>query len=104
MIILSTLLWRSERKKRIWKKKAENTRDSRFAKAELDAIQSQRPDNRARELPGDMAHELTEHGDGNEILELPGDTAHELGGENNEHRRSQKGVRFSKLRVWRNSF
>lgn len=56
-----------------------------FAKAELDADEPQRPDCRVRELPGDMAHELSGERNENEVWELPGDMAHELRGETNEN-------------------
>ena len=82
MILPSIFLWRSRRKDRVSKHKAESTPDDQFAKAELDADESQQPDFRARELPGDMAHELTGNENGDEVWELPGDMAHELTGEN----------------------
>lgn len=78
MILLSILLWRSKRRHRISKKKPASIRDNQFAKAELDAVDTQRPDQRARELSGDMAHELAGGSERNEIWELPENTVQEL--------------------------
>lgn len=79
MILLSILLWRSKRKNRIFKKQA-----NAFAKTELDAEESQRPNRTVRELPGDMAHELGGEENDNEVWELPGDMTYELRGGENE--------------------
>lgn len=86
LILPSILLWRSKRKNRRSRKKATSTPDDRFAKAELDADESQRSDHRTRELPGDLAHELPGNSEeGNETWELPGDMAFELTGGGDAH-------------------
>lgn len=73
------LLWRSKRKIRISKTKSANISDDQFAKAELDAEESQKSDHRPRELPGDMAHELAEDSGCGETWELPeNNIVHEL--------------------------
>lgn len=77
MTLNSILLWRSKRKDRSSKNKVSG--GDQFAKAELDADGSQKPDCRMRELAGDMAHELRGETNDNEVWELPGDLAHELG-------------------------
>lgn len=74
------LLWRSKRKNRISKKKT--SEESQFAKAEMDADESQRPDYRMRELPKDMAHELRGETNDNELWKLAEDTIHEMRIEN----------------------
>lgn len=79
MMIPSFLLWRSKRKNRFSKEKA--SVQDQITKAEMDADESQRPDYRARELSGDMAHELRGEKDANNRWELLGDEAHELRGE-----------------------
>ena len=52
---------------------------SQLAKAELDAEDSQRPDHRVRELPGDMAHELSGR-ENDEVWESSSDMVHEVRG------------------------
>lgn len=78
--------WRRKRRNRISKEHA-SARNHQFAKTELDANESQRPDGRVRELSGDMAaHELGgEKRDNNNVMwELPGNMKmtheHELEG------------------------
>ena len=79
MILPSIFLWRSKRKNRISRKKEKKSEENIFAKAEMDANEPQMPDYRMREMPGDMAHELSGDSDQNEMWELPGDmVCHEL--------------------------